>query len=121
MVIYLLGVVIAILSIEIYRRYFPVRGISCKKNIDENKDIVILDIRDYNDKGILPNVAVQIPYAYFKRFSSEIPDKPLHVVAANRVELNLGLRYLLRKGYHIRSFEILGCPCMEKGGIINGL
>ncbi|MTT32055.1 sulfurtransferase [Terrilactibacillus sp. BCM23-1] len=118
---YLLGVAIVFLCIELYRRYFPVKGISCKTNVDEGKDTIVLDIRDYNDKGVSTKVAMQIPYAYLKRYSSEIPYKSLHVVAANRIELNLGLRFLLKKGYHVSSFEILNCPCIEKGGVVNGI
>ncbi len=94
--------------------------ITCKNRIGE-KDIVILDLRDYNEKGTLKNVAMQIPYAYLRRYYSEIPNQPLHVIAGNRLDLNLGVRFLLRKGYHVNSFEILGCTCRGKGGIIDGV
>lgn len=95
-------------------------GITCKNRIGD-KDIVILDLRDYNETSILKNVAMQIPYAYLRRYSSDIPDQPLHVVASNRMELNLGLRFLLKKGYHVSSFEIVGCSCREKGGNLSGV
>ena len=114
MFIYLLGVVIVFLCIEIYKRYYPVKGISCRENVDENKNIVVLDIRDYNEKEILTNSGIQIPYAYLKRYFGEIPDQPLHVVATDRMELNLVSRFLLRRGHHVSSFEILNCPCREK-------
>ncbi len=29
--------------------------------------------------------------------------------------------FLLRRGFLVSSFEILDCPCKEKGGIIDGV
>src|SRR5690606_2023414 len=119
MIIYLLSAVFVLLCYELYRRYFPIKGITCKNRIGE-KDIVILDLRDYNEKGTLKkNGAMQIPYDYLRRYYSEIRNQPLHVIASNRLDLNLGVRFLLRKGYHVSSFEFLGCAC--KGGIIDGV
>ncbi|GIO22286.1 sulfurtransferase [Oceanobacillus sp. J11TS1] len=118
MIIYLLSAVIVLLCYELFRRYFPIKGITCKNRIGE-KDIVILDLRGYNEKGTLKNVAMQIPYAYLRRHYSEIPNQSLHVVASDRMDINLGVRFLLRKGYSVSSFEIIGCAC--KGGIIDGV
>lgn len=118
MVIYLLSAVIVLLCYELFRRYFPIKGITCKNRIGD-KDVVILDIRDYNEKGMLKNVTMQIPYAYLRRYYTEIPDQSLHVVASNRMDLNLRVRFLLRKGHSVSSFEIIGCSC--KGGIIDGV
>lgn len=120
MVLYILGAAILLLCFELYRRYFPILGITCRNDVDEGK-VFVLDIRDYNEKASLTKVSMQIPYAYLRRNYHEIPAQPLHVIAANRMELNLSLRFLLRKGYRVRSFEILDCPCREKGGIMNGI
>lgn len=114
------SLIIMFLSLWLYRRYFPIRGIVCKKNVVGDY-VVVLDIRDYNEKRSLTGVSLQIPYAYLRRNFNEIPDEPLHVIATNRIDLNLGIRFLLKKGFRVSSFEILDCPCKGKGGISNGI
>ncbi|WP_085993134.1 hypothetical protein [Oceanobacillus senegalensis] len=122
MIVYMLSILaFVLLCFELYKRYYPVKGIPCKDRLDKDTDIIELDIRDYNEKDISANVNIQIPYAYLRRNYKEIPNHPLHVIAANRMELNLGLRFLLKRGFHVSSFEILDCPCKEKGGIIDGV
>ncbi|WP_217448320.1 sulfurtransferase [Bacillus tequilensis] len=94
-----------------YRRYYPVTGISCiHKEEIEMINMTILDIRHYND---VPNVSddrmLHIPYAYLKRFYLEIPRDKIHIIARDRVELHLGVRFLKRKGIHVNSYELATC------------
>lgn len=110
-------IALIIICTALYRRYFPVFGIPCGKPRNVGNRAVVLDIRDYNEVGNNPDNEFQIPYAYLKRFKEEIPsDELLHVVARDRLELNLGLRYLLSKGYQVMSYEINNCPCSKKEG-----
>jgi rhodanese-related sulfurtransferase len=90
-----------------YRRYYPVKGISYIEESKVKDDITILDIRDYNEaeKGS-STVSVNIPYAYMKRYYQDIPNTKLHVVAADQLELNLGLRYLKVKGFEVTSYSL---------------
>lgn len=44
----------------------------------------------------------------------------INVIANDRLELNLGLRYLRSKGYQVASYYISNCPC-RKGVIKNGI
>ncbi|WP_409304053.1 sulfurtransferase [Peribacillus sp. SCS-155] len=113
-----LTTIFVLLAPALYRRYYPVRNIPCQNTADirGNSGITILDIRDYNETPGYPG-ATNIPYAYMKRYSRDIAPGKLHVVASNRLELNLGVRYLLSKGFTISSYEITECPC--KKGVLN--
>lgn len=49
---------------------------------------------------------MNIPYAYLKRSYREIPPVRIHVIAADQLELNLGLRYLKAKGFKVASYSL---------------
>lgn len=98
MIIILFSLAFFLLCFGIYKRYYPVKGITYNEHVGDNTDLFVLDIGDYNEKMKLSKIDKQIPYAYLKRYSDEIPNKPLHVVAANRMERNLGIRFLFKKG-----------------------
>lgn|SRR5690625_4735264 len=108
---YYIFIVGFLFSIMIYKRYFPVLGIPCKTNHQDNTSVMIVDLRDYNI-GTRDNQSdMRIPYAYLKRFIQEIPKQQLHVIANDRLELHLGVRYLKSKGYQVGSYQISNCPC----------
>jgi hypothetical protein len=109
---------IFLLAMSIYKRYVPVKDVPCIENehVIKNGNTAILDLRDYNESDLHLN-AIHIPYAYLPRFYKEIPHIKVHVIAANRLELNLGLRFLKRKGFNVTSFELKDCPC--KKGILD--
>ncbi|GGA72070.1 hypothetical protein GCM10008025_14860 [Ornithinibacillus halotolerans] len=113
---YIILIVSSLLCIMLYKRYFPVLGIPCKKSGHDKTSTVVLDIRDYNiDVNQSQNRSdMRIPYAYLKRFIQEIPHQKIHVIANDRLELNLGLRYLRSKGYQVASYQLSNCPCREK-------
>ncbi|MCH1624409.1 sulfurtransferase [Fredinandcohnia sp. SECRCQ15] len=75
---------------------------------------VVLDIREYNIDVNHNESDLRIPFSYLKRFNQEIPNEKLHVIANDHLELNLGIRFLLSKGYHIASYQISNCPCRGK-------
>lgn len=107
--------VVLILSIG-YKRYYPIKGVPCinKKKL-KAQDIVVLDIRNYNETTDDFSIhIINIPYAYLKRFYLEIPQGKIHVIAVDRLELNLGLRFLIKKGFIINSYELMKCPCNHK-------
>lgn len=111
---YFIIIVVTVFCILLYRRYFPVLSIPCKKVDDEKARTVVLDIRDYNIDVNHDQSDMHIPYAYLKRFIQEIPRQKLHVIAYDRLELNLGLRYLKSRGYQVASYQINNCPCRDK-------
>ncbi|MFP7230870.1 sulfurtransferase [Bacillus subtilis] len=112
----ILFLLIIVIIIATYKRYYPVTGISCiNKDEFETKDMTILDIRHYNDVANFSNdITLNIPYAYLKRFYLEIPCDKIHIIAHDRVELNLGVRFLKRKGIHVNSYELATCKCKNK-------
>ena len=103
---------------SIFKRYYPVKGIPCIDQYKQRQDsqIVILDIRDFNEAPQRSDEAsLHIPYAYLRRYYKKIPDKNIHLIAQDPLELNLGLRFLARKGFKVVSYSISECPCTKKG------
>jgi rhodanese-related sulfurtransferase len=122
MSIYLLVLSVVILVITSYKRYFPVKKVPCIENGFKDHNAIILDIRDYNESvNDIPHGTLHIPYAYLRRFNKEISHDNLHVIASDRLELNLGLRFLMKKGFKVISYEIMDCPCKKKGGLEHGI
>lgn len=114
MLVLVLALIIIILGIGSYNRYVPIRKIPCNKTGFHEPDTIILDIRDYNVKGnVIKNEALNIPYAYLKRYRSDISQGNIHVIASNRIEVNLGIRFLIRKGFHVRSYELTNESCED--------
>ncbi|KIL49240.1 sulfurtransferase [Jeotgalibacillus soli] len=121
-ILYLLIVFIAVLSVLLYKRYYPVKGVPCvkKEQLSKDDNITILDLRDYNETADgSSSDSLNIPYAYLKRFHQEIPHKKIHAIASDKVELNLSLRFLASKGFEVNSFSLTNCLCDKKKGEIN--
>ena len=116
--IYFFIFLIIIISMSMYNRYFPIKSVPCIKNGFKEHNAIILDIRDYHISSNNENHSIEtlkIPYSYLKRYIKEISHHKIHLIASNQVELNLGLRFLLRKGFDVRSYEIMDCPCKTRG------
>jgi len=96
-----------------YRRYYPVKGIQCIRESEaKERGRTVVDIRHYHE--VRDSISIVIPYAYLKRFYSEIPQSSVHLIAEDRVELNLGVRFLRKKGFKVRSYELAVCKRKEK-------
>ena len=93
-----------LLGAALYRRYYPVKHIPCLPVEEVPDGLLLLDLRDYNESnGSILDQALHIPVAYLKRHAREIPLKPLHIIARDDVEKNVGTRLLLRYGYEVNS------------------
>jgi rhodanese-related sulfurtransferase len=110
-------IIFSLLFVALYRRYYPVSGVPCIDIDDERiKDMIVLDIRDYNETTEQPIAnSLHIPYAYLKRHFSNIPSKSIHIIANDEIEKNLGIRFLRRHGFDVQSYSIIHCPCRERG------
>ncbi|GMG74853.1 MULTISPECIES: sulfurtransferase [Priestia] len=115
--LYIAVLLLAILFIA-YRRYYPVKGIQCIRK-SEAKELgrTIVDIRHYHE--VHDSKGLVMPYAYLKRFYSEIPQGSVHLIAGDRVELNLGVRFLRKKGFEVRSYELAACKSKGKKGVFD--
>jgi rhodanese-related sulfurtransferase len=116
--LYIISLIIfGLLFVALYRRYYPVSGVPCIDITDERiKNLVVLDIRDYNETTEPPIAnSLHIPYAYLKRHFSNIPSKSIHIIANDEIEKNLGIRFLRRHGFEVQSYSIIQCPCRERG------
>lgn len=122
MILTLLIISLMLLATSIYKRYFPVKNVPCIEKGLKDHNTIKLDIRNFNETGnYLPSDTLNIPYAYLRRFNNEISRGNIHVIASDRLELNLGLRFLISKGFNVTSYEIPDCPCKRKGGLEHGV
>ena len=92
-----------------YRRFMPLRGMKkeCLEDVD-SKSLTILDIRPYNiSHGEVPE-AMNLPFSYLMRSHKDIPDQPIHLLASDAIEKNLGARFLQKKGFKVVSYSLTG-------------
>jgi len=100
---------ILVLLIILYKRYFPVIGVkyTILEEVDSTK-LEIVDLRDYNESYQNPvEGSLNIPIAYLKRHTKEIPQKDLHLVVSSLLERNVGIRALKHKGYKIVGYSLV--------------
>lgn len=89
-------------------RNFPIIGLNYidKKELDLTT-LIKIDVRDYNESYKNPvKGAINVPVAYLKRYYLEIPSKDLIVVASNRLDKNVGIRFLRTKGFNVVGYTI---------------
>ncbi|WP_138420618.1 hypothetical protein [Aquibacillus sediminis] len=100
-----------------YTRYFPVYGVPCIDQANQSNDSnVTVDLRDYvtADRSELKG-SVVMPVAYLKRHYRELPkQQAIHIIAADRVEKNIGARFLNQKGYNVVGYTLSECGCRNK-------
>jgi len=105
----LIAALLAIISVPIYTRYFPVRGIEYVSLLDiDEGSVKLVDVRDYNQsyKDSIQG-AINIPVAYFKRNFGEIPGQEIHIIVSSHVEKNISTRFLRRKGFKVTSYTLI--------------
>lgn len=101
---FILLILLVGLLFGIYQRYVPVYGV---KLLDIEKEtprehVQLLDVRDYHLAAKYPVQGVfHLPYAYLKRHYGEIGSREIVLVVSDRLLLNLSVRFLRRKGFHI--------------------
>ncbi|WPZ20102.1 rhodanese [Geobacillus subterraneus] len=111
----LLLIFLTLFIVALYRRYGPVKGVLCLSVDQVSNHLLIVDLRDYNEiNDRMFRHALHIPVAYIKRQLSSIPRQPLHVVAQDVVEKNIGIRLLRRYGYEVKSYSIAACDCRTR-------
>jgi hypothetical protein len=113
---YIIIGIIVILLINIFKRYFPVSGVNCIHWTRHDSDTVdVIDLRDYNESYRDPiREAMNLPIAYLNRHYKEIPKGTLHVIASNRLEKNIGIRFFRKKG-----FQVVGYTLIDNNKIVN--
>lgn len=100
---------ILVLTIVLYKRYFPVFGVQCIHPLDLDLDcIVVIDIRDYNESHHHRiEGSTNIPIAYLKRNVNEVPNGDLHLIASSLLEKNIGIRFLRSRGFQVSGYTIM--------------
>ncbi|MBM7571600.1 sulfurtransferase [Aquibacillus albus] len=113
--------ILSVILYVMYLRYFPIKGIPC---IDISSDQLEktktkLDIRDYNTSSKQEvDGSIVMPIAYLRRYHHEIPSKEVHVIAADKMEKNLAIRFLRNKGFKVISYTLTNCKCKKKSNQI---
>ncbi len=106
-IIVLLG---ALLLVVGYKRWIPVPGIKCAPLPDKPlpSDMVILDIRDYQEADRYPvKEAYTLPYPYLKRHINTIHADTVFLVAPDKVSKNLSIRLLQKHGMTVQNFAVV--------------
>ncbi|WP_375088537.1 hypothetical protein ACDZ29_20620 [Peribacillus sp. RS7] len=71
-----------------------------------------MDIRAFNhERDDVDKEVLNVPCAYLKRFNEVIPYENIHVIASDKLEVNLRLHFLIGKGIKVTSYEISDCLC----------
>lgn len=121
MLISIMMVIFVGLAASLYKRYVPVSHVPCTES-GNDPGLTVVDIRDYNNKAIDINCdSAEIPYAYLRRFYNEISPGKIHVIASDRLELNLGIRFLRKKGFQVVSYEMAEQHSGRRGDLEPGL
>jgi hypothetical protein len=100
----------------LYIRYFPVRGVPCVSSLNQGADsIKMVDVRDYiqSYKDSIPGSA-NIPVMYLKRNYRELSHMQVFVVASNRLEKNISIRFLRKKDINVVGYRLTSCKCEQK-------
>lgn len=123
LIIYLIiGIIFAVaLSYFYYQRNLSIKNVPCidvkHSKLDENR--VVVDFRDYNNLADeLVFNAIVIPIPYLKRYYQEIPSKQVHVIASNKLEKNIGVRFLQKHGFHVTGYSLAECTCQHHTDVV---
>ena len=60
---------------------------------------------------VITILGVCVYHAYLKQYYHEIPNKPLHLIVHNKVDRNLSIRFLRKKG---SIFKVIVCIWIGK-------
>ncbi|WP_421385138.1 hypothetical protein ACOJQI_10340 [Bacillus salacetis] len=116
----LLIIIVASVLIALYKRYFPVTGVHRLVETPPAADsIQLLDVRDYNQSFNNPvPQSINLPVAYLNRNIHELSGSRVHVVASSKLEKNMSIRILRRKGIEVAGFTLTerqSPPKQDKG------
>jgi hypothetical protein len=101
---------------SLYLRYFPVRGVPCVSSLNQGADsIKMVDVRDYTQsyKDPIPG-STNIPVMYLNRNYRELSRMQVLVVASNRLEKNISIRFLRKKDINVVGYRLTRCKCKQK-------
>lgn len=112
--LYIVIMTIIMILIFFYKRYVPVGGIQCVDLLNTDDNVIILDVRDYNDsyKHSVPE-SMNIPVAYLKRYYPSIADRKIIIVASSTLEKNMSIRFLRKKGCNIIGYTLTNSNCRQ--------
>ncbi|MBB6452366.1 hypothetical protein HNQ94_000811 [Salirhabdus euzebyi] len=99
----------------LYARYFPIYGVPCMEHLTIKEGVLLIDVRDYIDASSDPIAGSKnIPLAYLKRNIQDVVGQEIYVIAADRLEKNIGIRLLQRNGLKVAGYKLTTCKCFEK-------
>ncbi|MFC2948148.1 rhodanese-like domain-containing protein [Virgibacillus sediminis] len=105
-----IGIIIAWIAIQLYRRNIPVTGVKKVSPFDllaVEEEKMLLDVRDFQTSSDNRLEHVQnMPLPYLHRYYKELPNKRIILIAADHVEKNLAARFLKGKGVSINGYHL---------------
>ncbi|WP_426862786.1 hypothetical protein [Metabacillus sp. 113a] len=93
-------------AFEWYQRYIPVRNIPCLP-LDRMDGQLIVDVRDYNNRNdIVQEQTLNIPIPYLQKAFVDIQGSEIYLIAATKLERNMSIRFLKRKGIAVKGYTL---------------
>lgn len=111
-----IGLLFMLLLSMVYTRHIPVAGVDCANSISEaDPSTVVVDVRDYQTahKDVIQH-SLNIPVGYLKRNYKEINKKKVHIIADTRLDKNMSIRFLRKKGFIVTNYSLVANPCESK-------
>lgn len=109
---FIAGIVLMIVVGYNLRRAISIKRVPCIDVEKHDQTSQVVDVRDYNNLSTMMNSnSIVIPIPYLKRYSHEIPNKRVHLIAGNRLEKNMGVRLLQKNGFHVTGYSLTECTC----------
>ncbi len=119
----ILAVIIPLLILILFsKRYLPVFGLkdfNRHPSSSLEKGVIVVDTRDYqvSSKEACDGTLL-LPLAYLRRYYPNISSTRVVLICADKVERNLAVRFLERKGFKVEGFYVpqetnrLSKPCL---------
>ncbi|WP_335871677.1 hypothetical protein [Bacillus sp. 2205SS5-2] len=106
------------ISFSIHYRYTPT---NCKKkSCQTSSDLTWIDVRDYQESNASPVESnFHIPCGYIYRHSHEIKANQVGVIASSKIEKNVAVRMLRKKGLQVVNCRVIPADVSAKSSYLN--
>lgn len=106
---FLLIILLSMLAIYSFKRLIPLLKFCCKESnrISHQDNTIFLDLRDYSLAHRYPvEGSINIPFAYLKRYYSEIRKSKVFLIGAEIGEIKASMNYLNKKGFEVTGYGV---------------
>lgn len=90
-------------------RYVPVKGLKeiSVQEVGPMKPYLIVDVRQFQTAHHSPvQGSLNMPLAYLTRHFRDITQREVVIIASDKVEVNMSVKFLKRKGYIVHGYHL---------------